>query len=428
MDNFIRDIINSYLTVFDSYTITSDALQKQVDEFKKKMTDFADSQSSIASGGDIVIFNKKLAESGLMEEYSALLTKIAMAGAGTADADGNAKSDYSDAPAAPVISVRNFLEQYRASYDEIKKAGYRKQGEAAYKNLFAVAERTEDMLDAQIIMEEERLLWKISPADSIDHLGTCLEAMDPIRLIITRVIEQHLEEGWKKANSEEELRYLLDRMEVDNFIFHSHEYCMMNLAIWLLSHLTAGRPPGNRVSPEGYCVNKFDLWICGGEDDEIFKDMGESSLLRWLAADEALRRTLQFMEEQFDMSFDDLLAKERLKIWLLSPQNTGDYPRIQLTQYNPQNYEVYRRVVYEEVLAQMPYLDRLKREHEKVFWFHILDSDKSDAYAERASGRAKELNAHLTYFQYIEKLRSIADEHIPKDMDMEKKYNLDKLM
>jgi hypothetical protein len=72
----------------------------------------------------------------------------------------------------------------------------------------------------------------------------------------------------------------------------------------------------------------------------------------------------------------------------------------------------------------MPYLDRLKREHGKVFWFHILDSAESDAYAERASGRAKELNAHLTYFQYIEKLRTIADEHIPKDMDMEKKCNL----
>lgn len=117
----VLDIVKTYMDVFDNYEIKSAQLQSEIDRLGEKFLSFADQNP------DPTVFYKKLMDSGLQEEYSALITKVAMASMQTADAHGNVKTNYSDEAPAPVVSVKEFVEQYRIPYENIKEQGYRKR-------------------------------------------------------------------------------------------------------------------------------------------------------------------------------------------------------------------------------------------------------------------------------------------------------------
>lgn len=68
------------------------------------------------------------------------------------------------------------------------------------------------MLNAQLILEKERLLWKIVTEDMIDILEPISEAMDPLQTAFTINLQTQLA-IYKKANSDEELVYLIEKSE-----------------------------------------------------------------------------------------------------------------------------------------------------------------------------------------------------------------------
>ncbi len=386
MSDLIRGIVQGYLDAFDAYTITSPSLQQEVADFKEKMFAFA------GANPDVTVFYEKFAQSGLQEEYSALVTRVAMAGMGTADEEGRVKTDYSGTPAPPPLSVRDYLEQYRLPYDEVKKAGYRKRAEAAYEKLFEVAERTEDMLDAQIIIEEERLLWKIVSEDSLDLFEPVLEALDPLQPAMTVTLEKHVE-LYKKAQSSEELDNALERLEYEKVPVLQRAVSNMTIST-LLSSLFLD-----------YCANKLNAQLSGGRGQQ-----GRNALYAMIALRSALRRTLRFLEEDLGLTFDDLLADEGLKIWMLAPQNADELGRTKEV-LNPHNYDVYREIVREEILSDLSPLDLLKQTPEKMVWFALKGAAK-DAFHNRAVERAKQLNAPLTYYRYKDQLAQAAKPHI----------------
>lgn len=386
MSDLIRGIVQGYLDAFDAYTITSPSLQQEVADFKEKMFAFA------GANPDVTVFYEKFAQSGLQEEYSALVTRVAMAGMGTADEEGRVKTDYSGTPAPPPLSVRDYLEQYRLPYDEVKKAGYRKRAEAAYEKLFEVAERTEDMLDAQIIIEEERLLWKIVSEDSLDLFEPVLEALDPLQPAMTVTLEKHVE-LYKKAQSSEELDNALERLEYEKVPVLQRAVSNMTIST-LLSSLFLD-----------YCANKLNAQLSGGRGQQ-----GKNALYAMIALRSALRRTLRFLEEDLGLTFDDLLADEGLKIWMLAPQNADELGRTKEA-LNPHNYDVYRDIVREEILSDLSPLDLLKQTPEKMVWLALKGAAK-DAFHNRAVERAKQLNAPLTYYRYKDQLAQAAKPHI----------------
>ncbi len=386
MSDLIRGMVQSYLDAFDAYTITSPSLQQEVADFKEKMFAFA------GANPDITVFYEKFAQSGLQEEYSALVTRVAMASMGTADEEGRVKTDYSDSPAPPPMSVRDYLEQYRLPYDEIRKAGYRKRAEAAYEKLFEVADRTEDMLDAQIIIEEERLLWKIVSEDSLDLFKPILEAMDPLQPAMTVTLEKHVE-IYEKAQSSEELDYALERLEYEKIPLLQRALSKMTLSTMLSSLLL------------DYCANKLNAQLSGGQGQQ-----GRNALYAMVALRSAIKRTLRFLEEEMGLTFDDLLADEGLKIWMLVPQNADELGRTKEV-LNPQNCDVYRDIVRDEILGDLSLLDLLRQTPEKMIWF-ALKGAAGDAFHSRAVERAEQLNADLTYYRYKEQLSHAAKPHL----------------
>lgn len=391
MSDIAMDMVNAYLATFDEYEVRDPALQEALQVLKGKMTQFARDNS------DPVAFYGKFAESGLQEEYTALIGKVAMASladernaegygvAGSADggreAGGSADSDRSadagrsagsggsagssrsaddgqetggpGAGADPLdISVRDYLAQYRIPYEEVKKAGYRKNGEKAYEKLFAVENRTDNMLDAQIIIEEERLMWHIVKDDMLDVLRAGLEKVDPLQPAMNVALEKQIEVT-EEADSAEELDYLLEKLEYDKIRLIAHAVTKMTLA----AHIA--------VLLYTYCSSKINAQLTGGQGK-----VGEGDLRGMIAARDALRRTLHAMQRDFGMSFDDLLADESLKIWLLSPKNLDESGRTKAA-LNPRNYEAFREVVDEEILSDRSTIELLKRIPETAVWYGI---------------------------------------------------------
>lgn len=388
MADITREIVQGYLAVFDSYVIQSSSLKQQMEELKERMLSFA------AVNSDPVVFYAKFAESNLQEEYSALITKVAMASMGNADEDGNV-IDYSDTPPATPMCVREFVEQYRSSYNEVKKAGYRKRGEAAYESIFAVADRTEDMLEAQIIFEKEGLLWKIANEDGLDIFEPVLEALDPLQPAQTAAIRKQVD-IYREAQGSEELFYSLERAELDKLTIVRQETSRITL-IAQLAYLLLG-----------YAASKLNTQLTGGQGEE-----GHQSLRKMVSLRRALRRTLTLLKDDLGLSFEALLGDEGLKIWLLSPQNADELGRVKEA-LNPQNYNVYKELVHNEILSEISIPELLKQESGAMLWYGFEGQARKE-FNKKASEAACQLNAHLTYFHYKDKLNQAMGSQSSKD-------------
>lgn len=299
MNEIIKSMLQGYVDAFAMYSITSPALRQQVEDYKRRLAAFAETVP------DVAVFHSKLAETGLQEEYSALITKVAMAGMGTADGSGNAKTDYSDTVSAPVMTVRDFLEQYRTPYDEVKKAGYRKRGEAAYENIFAVANRAGDMLDAQTILEEEQLLWQVVIEDGLDIFAPILEAMDPLQPGISAAVE-YSAAAFQNAGCDEELAYLMEKQAFEGVVASCRYICRVELLALFAEALIY------------YAGNRINVALAG-------QNAGDGRFHRGLLSyQNCIARTLRFFEEELGVGIDGLLADEGMKIWLLNPRNADE--------------------------------------------------------------------------------------------------------
>lgn len=256
MDNTVQNTINTLINAFDAYEQTP-----EVEAFKAKLLDFGKSYP------DAVTFFQAYPDSGLQEEYTALITKLVMA-----------QSQPSDEP-APIPTVAEYLEQYRLAYEELKARGSIR-GCAAYDALFDVANRTDDMLEAQLIIERERLNWRIVTEDAIEVFENKLEEMDPLNLSTTAKLLGQIK-AYKLARCQEELEYLIDKQDVEDAGIIANYNCKMNLAAGLASAIMKGDA-------------------------------------------KRIRAILKYMSDYMDIDIDDLF-EEGISIWMLDPQNIDEY-------------------------------------------------------------------------------------------------------
>jgi len=375
MNDIIKQMIDGYINAFAAYPIKSQDLNDQVEAWKGKLTALAESVS------DPTAFYPALMESGLQEEYSNLITKVTMASMASGQSDNAASAPAADEAPPKLPTVREFLDQYRTAYDAICSCEYRIRGKEAYERLFAVADRTEDMLDAQLILERERLLWKIVSEDALDIYETLYKAMDPLYEATSGAIGLQVE-MYKKANSEEELTWLSEMDEIPRVALPSCGQAKINMVATLALHLIA------------YCKAKIDVW--NWENDRS----ASSGVVGMISSREAVRRTLDFIKKHFDMDFDQLLSEESWKIWLLNPASVDKFARIK-TAMSPHNYEVFRDVVYNEILTDMTIPQILQRKVDKMIWFD-LDLGVKDKFESAAQAKADQMNSQLIYYKYAD--------------------------
>lgn len=121
MDEIIRQMAQGYIDTFKAYDVSGTPLKDEIDEWIEKFKGFA------AGVSDPSKFYESFVASGMQEEHSALITKAAMQAMQGGSDQSTATSGAGGS--GQRVGVREFLDQYRAAYDEIKKAGYRKRGE-----------------------------------------------------------------------------------------------------------------------------------------------------------------------------------------------------------------------------------------------------------------------------------------------------------
>ena len=374
MDAAIQQTISGYTAVFDSFTISDPALKKEIQDFINEFNSVGENSS------DIMDFMAKFPASGLQEKYSAL---IARASAPPPVSSEAATPDSDEKPAGALPTVKEFLEQYRESYNAVKSAGYRTRAEKAYENIFAVADRADNLIDMNIILEREQLLWKIVTEDLLDIYQTVLDATDPLNLsVVTRF--QKMIETCSKSTCDEELAY---RTDVDITTNQKLTYRLMS---------TIFVPVMLAKSLMEYDKTKqiFRMWQAPQRD-----------LLGVISQRGAVKKTYEFIKETYGWDFDHIVNDQWMKLWMLVPVAVDANGRIRKS-LDPHNLETMRYLLFDEVLSDRPIDDIILTEQKSVFYFDL--NKRADEATANYSRAAEKLNADIVFFQYLDQLQAAA--------------------
>lgn len=335
MNEFVKMTIDGYLSVFQAFNITDESFKEDLDKFKNDLNEIGEHSDDPAG------FSERISKSDLMSRYTDLINRASNPSKGDEENKG-----------FNIPTVKEFLEQYRSSYNEILKSGNRKRAEKAYENIFNVADRTQNMLDAQIILEEERLLWKIVSEDMLDVYENLLKNMDPLSRNTTIPIKLQLE-VWKKSDSDEEASYLIELAEKEKIHLLEIENFKMTMVLVLTNLLI------------GYNTSKteFRMWGSGG-------NLAKSGLMKMIVIRENTKKAYEILVDKFGIDFNCILNDEWLKLWMLVPSNLDENGKIKMSM-DPFNLQVYQKILFDEILCDTPIEEILLREQEEMLRYAL---------------------------------------------------------
>ena len=378
MDPFIKQTIDSYAMAFDTMVISDPALQAEINNWKQKMEDLGNSCP------DVMSFMEKVGSSGLQEEQMQLITKASAPPASVSvDEEASQQGVHADFDPSKVKlpTVPEFLEQFRPAYNTIKAQGYRFKAEAAYEQIFNVAERTDDLLEMNVILEEEELLWKIVVDDFKDIYSPLFEAQDPNNKAFYEQFKA-LTEMSETVRDETELDYYNELVTQQNIQRHSAEKAKMSFVASLTLNLML------------YQLNKLPAKCKGKHQEEGLRNV--------IGYRQSTRNIYNYGLETFGWDIETLRSDPWLKIWFLAPIPLDETMRIKQV-LDPKNID-FLLYQLEECLSNEALEDILMREEIGGFGFYVKDRD--GAVQERYKQEAKQRNAELTFFKYMDKLQS----------------------
>lgn len=388
MDAFIKQTITGYTGVFAAFSLSDENLKNDIKSF------IADLDSLGESCSDVMDFMTKFSAGGLQQKYADMVARAAT----PMPSEENTESNI-DPVEKKLPSVKDFLEQYRSSYNAVLNGGFRFRAQKAYENIFEVAERTDDLLEMNIILEKERLLWKIVTEDLLDIYEPILAAIDPFNDGVVKQFEKLIQIS-NQAVCDEELACLSDIAIKEN---QQYNYRFM-------SRMTASVLLSGAIMGYALCKIKFRKWL-----------QPQSDLLGLIAQRAAVKRTYEYFCTAFGWDFDDFANDEWMKIWLLVPVNLDTNARIKQV-LDPQNIEVMRELLFNEILSERSISDILLHEQQMVYYF-LLDK-RADEVTLKYQAEAAKLNAHLLYFKYQHQLQSLAENKAVKIPDIVDKNSI----
>lgn len=375
MDSIIKQTISGYTGVFSAFTISDDSLKAEIENFKAEVDALGEKSS------DIMDFMTGFSSGGLQDKYSDLIARASAPPAASSGVAGGNENPQASANKLP--TVKEFLDQYKASYEAVKNAGYRKRAEKAYENIFDVAGRTDDLIEMNIILENEKMLWKIVSEDFLDIYEPILEATDVFNEGIVKQFT-NLIKVCRDSTCDEELTYLTDVAIQENQQFNYR----------FMSKMTASIILSGAVMGYSNCKIKFRSW-----------QSPQSDLLGLVAQRDAAKRTYEFIKNTFGWDFDYIVNDEWMKIWLLVPVNLDSMGRIKQT-LDPQNIDVIRELLFNEILSDRSIDDILLSEQNKVFYY--LPDKRADEITAKYEALAGKINSAMVYFQYQDRLQAMA--------------------
>ena len=378
MDEVVRGMYQPLADSFDAYNVTDEGLLAKINDWKARFTAFAEGCA------DVSAYAATYYTSDLNTEYTDLITKAAMSSMGLANADGSVKNmDELNENKAGIISVKEFVEQYRINYDLLKKVPYRTRGAKAYEDVFAVADRTDDMLEAQTIMEKERLLYKLITEDAIQTLEITLEAIDPLQENLSG-LTRHLLDIYKKSVGEEETIYksllpVLQQAQLQQY------YASLMQIVLLIAYWT-----------NNYSVWKMLIWSWSNDAD------AKEAITQVILHRRMLQKLMAYLKEYYNMTLADIINTEWLKIWLLNPvQGVGGIGLIRGAD-TVKKFDVLKDIIENEILSDTSTEDIILRKPPIIYRTHTQEEEKAfNAWFTKKS------EEHLSKFKYFSDMEAV---------------------
>lgn len=365
----IQQLVNGYLSVFDNIPCNNPDVAAEIEAYKSDVNALGEKHN------DMMAFMAEFSSSGLEAKQTTLITKASQPPANqTEEQHGQIEKAQQNLP-----SVEEFLSQYNAAYEAVKKQGYRKNAEKAYEEIFNVKNRTDDLLEMNIILEQEKLLWKIVSEDLLDIYGPIYEALDPNNRSFKQQFKS-LAEVAKNSNCDDQLTY---NIEIQNQINQKYNYRF-------ITEMTVVIQFAKALWDYHLCKMRLRSW-----------EEPEKDLKALISQRKASKRFYESMKTTWGWDLDSILADPWKKLWMLIPTPLDSLNRLKKTQ-DTHNLEVYKELL-DEILSDKTLEEIMLNEQTNVMSY-LLDSTADTVVAEYAA-IAKQYNSDFVYFQYEEKLK-----------------------
>ncbi|MBR6002700.1 MAG: hypothetical protein IK045_07560 [Bacteroidales bacterium] len=375
MDPTIQMMLQGYIDGLNSLNPSSDALKREIEDFKKELMAFGESQN------DAMTFFPKFQESGLMGKYMDLSTKITLA----------AQAPKEDAPKEKkhIPTPAEWLEPFKTAYDYIKDLPVRERGLAVYRKLFEIGEKHTDITEFLIEVEKENLLWKICSEDTLGILSISLTGMDPLYKGLTYSVRKNIE-AWMASICEADAYYLQDLLAADIMKTPPRILQPEHYVICLGAHLMVYRGPKGK---EGI----MEMIATGDCAKQAFMTNASNMVIAKLQA----RRTMDIIHKALGLTFDDIIADEFLRHKLIATSNVCGLSRA-YAQSSTNILDILADTWHNEIVPDITLVEAFRREASLNFGRWRLPSDDE---AERAKAIARDKYAHLPYFKYEDQLQ-----------------------
>ena len=344
------------------------ALLENIKALENKLTKYADDNPSCM---DMV------GESGLRDEYNQLYMAAINRNNDYSVSDETDKPkafDYSKEQRLP--TVHEFLDTYRLVYETSVKPNRRELTDRAYQELFNVENRTDDLMEAQIIIEKEHLIVNTVTAEYKYMAEEFLEAADPNYEVTSAGVRNTIA-VYAGAASLDEVTYMgeVARTVCDDIAVQTRLKVEMMVNFVALIY---GWEHSKRKIREG---------------DNRIEDYAKSMVLNR----SRMKNYYRFLSEDMGLTFETMKSIPFYRIMMLNPQGLDELWRIKKVMH-PANLEATEYVLFEEILSDKT-IEEILMTPQPYPYYEMIDSNKYPEIDTEYAKTAEELNKDLRYFQ-----------------------------
>ncbi|MGN0693354.1 MAG: hypothetical protein ACI4LK_00380 [Lentihominibacter sp.] len=303
-----------------------------------------------------------MGDSGLRDEYNRLYMAVI-----------NRNCDYVSEQKLP--TVHEFLDTYRVVYENVVKPNGRELTDRAYEELFNVENRTDDIMEAQLIIEREHLILNTVTADYKAVAEDFLEAADPNYEVTSAAVKVSVG-AYAGATCTEEITYMgeVAKASCDDLAVQLKLKVEMMTTFMSLMFSWAH---AKRLLREGT-----------GDPASTVKAMAVTR--------KQTRQYYRFLSEDMGITFDDIENTPFYRISLLNPQGLDELWRIKKVMH-PDNIRAIRYMLFEEILSDRS-MEEILLTPQPYPYYEPVDFAAHPEIDEEYMALAEELNSGIRYF------------------------------
>lgn len=347
------------------------ALLDSIRDFEKRFCQVAEENCGDADVAGV------LSRTGLQDEYNRLyMASINRNNDYRTVSEENTPQIFDYQKEQRLPTVHEFLNNYRLVYEEIRPNA-REATNKAYEKLFDVENRTDDLFEAQMIIEREKLILNTVVADYKELAEDFLKATDPNYEITSSVVKVSAG-AYVSANSLDEITYMgeiargkADDLTVQNLV-------KMELLLQFMTLIYAWEHTKRKVREGGPHIGDYAQAM--------------------VVTREKTRSCYRFMSQDMGIDFDLIENTPFYRILMLNPKGLDELWRIKKVMH-PDNIKAARYVLFEEILTDRRMEDILLSPQQQPYYEPVDTIHDDPGLDDEYMTIAAELNRDIPYFR-----------------------------